>query len=120
MPANRKAAQETKAMKLWDSLEGKPGRAETIAKKVGAHPVTIVKWAHKNGKEVTYPYNRPARLDYKEIFKLRKKRNGRGGALFTHRDLAEICECSKSAITKILKDERQRYLDKGQEPPAWL
>ena len=120
MPANRKAAQEAKAMKMWDALEGEPGRTDKIATKLKVHPVTVVKWARKNGKKVVYPFNRPARLDYKEIFRLRKKRNGRGGPLFTHREIAEICECSKSAITKVLTDERQRYLDEGEVPPAWI
>ena len=40
--------------------------------------------------------------------------------MFTHREIAEICDCSKSAITKVLKDEKQRYVDEGKEPPAWL
>ncbi len=120
MPANRKAQQEERAMELWERLEGTPGRTATIAKKIGVHPVTVVKWAHKNGHEVAYPYNRPARIDHKEVLDLRKKRNGRGGPLFSHRELAEILECSKSAITKILQGERQRHRDKGKEPPAWI
>lgn len=106
-------------MRLWDELEGVEGRTATIARRVKVHPVTVVKWAHKNGKEVIYPFNRPARIDREEVIALRKERRG-GKPKWTHRDIAEIVGCSKSNVTKILNEERQKYLDDGKELPRWL
>jgi hypothetical protein len=100
MPANRKLKAERKAMRMWDQ----DYRTAIIADRCGVHPVTVVKWAHKNGKEVIYPYNREARLDRREVVSLRRRRMF-GKPLFTHRDIAEILECSKSRITAILKEE---------------
>lgn len=116
MPAKRKLREEKQAMRLWDQHY----RTEYIAAQCGVHPTTVVRWAHKNGKEVSYPYNRPGRLDPSEVVALRKRKNGYGKPLFSHRDIAEILGCSKSAVTKILRDKRQCLQDAGKEVPDWM
>lgn len=95
---------EREAMRLWDL-----GRRSTyIATTLGVNPSTVTRWAHKNGKKVDYPSRKVATIDVKEIVKLRKKTTRDGKPTFSHREIAELVECSKSRVAQILNEARKK------------
>jgi len=79
-------------------------------KNVGVHPTTVQRWARKHGIELKYPHNRhDERVDLvntAEILRLRKRKHG-GKPLFTYEEIAGLCDCSRSYVSKVLTTARE-------------
>ena len=106
MAANNK--QEQAAVRLLK--KGHTAAYVADQKDVGVHRTTVQRWARKHGIELTYPHNRhDERVDLvntDEILRLRKRCIG-GKPLFTYEEIAGLCDCSRSYVSKVLVKARK-------------
>ena len=108
MPANRKEAEEKAAIRLLK--KGHTAAYAAAHEDVQVHPTTVQRWAKKHGIELAFPFNRHGDredlVDVKEILRLRKRRH-QGKPLFTYEEIAGLCNCSRSYVSKVLAEARK-------------
>jgi DNA invertase Pin-like site-specific DNA recombinase len=79
-------------------------------KEVRVHRTTVQRWAKEAGIELRWPHNRHKEredlVDAAEIIRLRKRKT-EGRPLFTYEEIAALCSCSRSWVSRVLAEARR-------------
>lgn len=77
---------------------------------VRVHRTTVQRWAKEAGIELRWPHNRHKDredlVNDAEILRLRKRKHG-GKPLFTYEEIARLCDCSRSWVSRVLAEARR-------------